>query len=278
MRVREITKPPHPTPRTCERSRGERYRCPRAPSLKHTTTTPIRPFPAAQWGLVALLGQKKEAASLTGPAVVACPFSPAHNSWYITCPRVWCVVYLYVEARDKDRPCRPTTSQPGASTSEMQQAFASDSWKSPRITSERGFALGLASIRLEIRLSFFWCRKDMSSSLGLQLWQTRTKRPAQRQTRRVGDGDDGDGDGDFVFAIPIRFGQVNHSSRCLLPDFEIVANRIKSLETKPHRPRACKVRRDLISSCSHIPDQRLRRALAPPSRTPGHQVRCKERK
>lgn len=89
--------------------------------------------------------------SLTGPAIVACPFSPAHNSWYITCPWVWCVVYSCVEARDKSSPCRPTTSQPGTSTSEMQKLFGSGNWKSLRISPERGFALGLTGISLEKR-------------------------------------------------------------------------------------------------------------------------------
>lgn len=151
MRVREITKPPLPTPRTCERSIGERCRHPRAPLESIPPPPQSSPFQLPDVGWWPYLDERREAVSLTGPAIVACPFSPAHNSWYITCPWVWCVVYSCVEARDKSSPCRPTTSQPGTSTSEMQKLFGSGNWKSPRISPERGFALGLTGISLEKR-------------------------------------------------------------------------------------------------------------------------------
>lgn len=69
-----------------------------SPPGKHTTTTPIRAFQLPNGGWWPYLD---ETSKLHSAAACCELFSPAHNSWYITCPWVWCVVYSCVEARDK---------------------------------------------------------------------------------------------------------------------------------------------------------------------------------
>lgn len=193
MRVREITKPPHPTPRTCERSRGERCHRPRAPRESIPPPPQSGPFQLPNGGWWPYLD---ETSKLHSAAACCELFSPAHNSWYITCPWVWCVVYSCVEARDKSSSVPGDDVSTGYATSEMQQLFASENWKPPRISSERGFAFGWPETAR---------RKDDACPLASQGQVVKlriTTLGDHRQRDEDNEVGDDDGNGDFPLAIP----------------------------------------------------------------------------